>query len=152
MIGSLATLNSCKKGDTGPAGKDGVDGNANVTSLIVTISSSQWTFSNNEYDATISVPAITQSIITSGTVQVFCSPDGANWLALPFSFQGYEINYGYLVGQVQIAITLNNGGNPGQPNNNQFKIIVISSAARIAHPNVNWNNYNEVKKIFNLAD
>jgi len=33
-----------------------------------------------------------------------------------------------------------------------FKIVTIPPSARIANPNLNWNNYKEVKNTFNLVN
>ena len=33
-----------------------------------------------------------------------------------------------------------------------YKVVVITPAARVANPNVNLKNYNEVKEVFNIKD
>src|SRR5437870_4563104 len=91
------TFLGCEKGDTGPQGPAGTNGNANVQSSTVTISSSEWTLSGNEYDATISTSLITQAILDHGAVEVFESSNGTQWLALPISINGNEFVYSYLL-------------------------------------------------------
>ncbi len=33
-----------------------------------------------------------------------------------------------------------------------YKVVVATAHIRMAHPNVNWNNYDEVKAALNLQD
>ncbi len=144
---------SCKKGDTGPAGANGTNGNANVTNSTFTVATSSWVLTGNEYDATLNVPSINQSIIDKGAVNIYVSSDGITWTAMPFSVQGYEFNYNYSLSTVKIAFSLDSGNIPSSaPNNDKFKVVVIASSGLIAHPNVNLNNYNDVKAAYQLQD
>ena len=145
----LLTFTACKKGDTGSPGTNGTNGangNANVQSMTATISTNQWTLNGNEYDITINDAAITQSIVTTGSIQLFVSANGTTWTALPFSIMDREFNFQYSVGLVTIGYTTGTGVSPtSAPNNDQFKIIAITASARAANPSVNWNDYNQVK-------
>ena len=149
------TFTSCKKGDTGPAGPTGANGVSNIQTSNFTTTNSSWSFdpSDNSYNTTISWLAITQSIIDKGTIQVFLG-DGSNsqWAALPASFGDNQINYSYKLGQVIISITLSTGAAPTNPGGQQFKIVIIPPTARMANPTVNYKNYLEVKRAFNLKD
>ena len=149
------TFTSCKKGDTGPAGPAGANGVANIQTSNFTTTNSSWSFdpSDNSYNATIGWLAITQSIIDKGTIQVFLGDgSGSQWAALPASIGFDQINYSYKLGQVIISSTLSNGTAPTNPGGQQFKIVIIPPSARIANPNVDYKNYQEVKRTFNLKD
>ena len=117
------------------------------------VSTNSWALNGTEYKTTISVSAITQDIINKGTVSMFVSPDGTNWVALPYSFQGAEFNYMVTEGSVSITYTKYNGVAPSSaPNNDQFKVVVIAGSARMSNPNVDLRNYHEVKKAFHLKN
>jgi len=67
------TFSSCKKAETGPAGKDG---NANVQSTSqVDLSSLTWTYqggpSNDSYVSIYPTSAITQDVVDKGLVMVY---------------------------------------------------------------------------------
>lgn len=115
---SLALFSCTKEGPQGPAGengsngKDGTngkDGNANVVSGTVVLDNSRFvsdywsirlnnvTLSSPAKSATISLPAITQSIYQTGTVLVYMkTPSGAtraSWIPLPYSRPGNPSGY-----------------------------------------------------------
>jgi len=149
----VAGFSSCKKGDKGDTGPQGAQGNANVQTYSFTVASSSWTLIGNEYDATITVPALTQNVLDKGLVSVFTSADATHWSGLPLSFQGREINFVLSLSTVSLVYTLDNGSSPSSPpNNNQFKVIIVPGSSRLANPNVNWNDYKEVKAALNLRD
>lgn len=143
LIASVSLLFSCAKdGKDGPPGPAGATGNANVKSQTFVVNT--WDWSSNSvllYD-----PNITQAIVDNGAVQVYLQGDPGVWIALPLSFSGLEIVYDYQVNFIRITAS-------SQPPTQQtFKVVAIASSARLANPNVDYTNYEEVKATFNLKD
>lgn len=159
MLVLLLSFVGCKKGDTGdtgPAGTNGVNGingNANVHTSTTTIPSNEWILNGNIYEATILNSNINQDILDHGTVEVFVSTNGTEWIALPFSINNVEFSYAYSIGTVSLDYSLGSGATPSSlPNNDQFKVVVIAGSARILNPDVNFKNYNEIKSAFKLPN
>ena len=116
------TVTSCKKGDTGAAGKDGKDGNANVIGTNnVTISS--WTSPGTSWTATITVAGITQSIVDKGTVSVFVQY-GNEWWSLPDINGKNSMQFGYGVGYVSLINVNSDATLPSNPGSKTFRIVL----------------------------
>jgi hypothetical protein len=151
---------SCKKGDTGPAGKDGKDGNANVQSTTWSVNTSAWVSGSNYWYVDIPVSALTSSNHGSASVEAFFSTNsGINWYAIPYTAVyttgNYFMGFATGVGTVEIQWTHNTSGNGSDPNTFfgatcQFKIVVIPAALK--KPGINTHNYNELKTAYNLKD
>jgi len=145
----IATLGSCKKGDTGAAG---VDGNANVNSVTWTINTTDWQWdgtSKLNY-VTIPDPEITSDIVSTGTVSVFitANPANTNWNALPLTlWSNPSYNYGFVYSYNQLQITFSNTNlASATPNATIYaKIVAISASNLRKHPNTDWHNYEQVK-------
>jgi hypothetical protein len=169
LISSVLTTFSCtkegKQGETGPAGANGIngtngtDGNANVKSYTINVASGNWTLSGNTYYFDASISGITSDIINSGSVQIFMESTTSTgvWLTMPWieyinssTFSTYNFNHS--LGGVRIFKTDSDITPPSNPGVRKFKVIVISSSARISNPNIDYNNYYEVKGAFNLKD
>ena len=152
----LLFTNSAKDGARGPAGPvgtngtNGIDGNANVIGTnAVTISS--WTANGNSWIGSISAPGITQSIVDKGIVSVFIKY-GAEWWGLPDINGINSTQYGFSVGLVSLFNSNSDGSAAPNPGAQTFRVVIISASNRLANPNVNWKNYDEVKKVLNLQD
>lgn len=146
-------LTSCKKGDTGPAGPSGPSGVANIKTNTFTTNSNQWiqNSSNTAYFYNYSSTDITSDVISNGVVMVYLGDGSGNiWLAMPFSTQGLEFVYGIQQSNVQVNISQTNGLMPNNPGGQQFKVVIIPPA--MVKPNVNTNNYADVKAAYNLVD
>ncbi|WP_297509146.1 hypothetical protein [Flavobacterium sp.] len=147
------TFFSCS--EDGKDGKDGVDGNANVIGTnTVTTSSSNWSSntSGSFWYTTLSLPAITQSIIDKGVVSLFKSDSNGAWIAMPYTIGNQSWYYEFGVGFINIYTTNTNLSSMPNPATQKFRVVVISASNRIANPNVNWKNYDEVKYALNLED
>ncbi|HEX7414337.1 MAG TPA: hypothetical protein VF411_09875 [Bacteroidia bacterium] len=145
-------------GAAGTNGTNGTNGNTVQTFTGSTVSAS-WTSvnGNTEWDASFTVPAATATVVANGTIEAFLGDGtGTVWYALPSSYKGLEYNYSYQLNQVGIQVTNTAGTLPTLPGGGtgveQFKFVVISPSARLANPNVNFKNYAEIKKAFNLKD
>ncbi|HWY10432.1 MAG TPA: hypothetical protein VN026_03850 [Bacteroidia bacterium] len=150
---------SCKKGDTGPAGKDGTNGNANISTSTFQVNTSAWVNGSNYWYVDIPVSALTSSNHGAAAVEVFFSTNsGVNWHAVPYtavSSTDYFMGFATGVGLTEIQWTYNGVGNGSDPNTFfgatcQFKIVVIPPAMK--KPGVNTHSYNELKAAYNLKD
>jgi hypothetical protein len=148
MIGSLATLNSCKKDDDSGFQPKGNYGNANVQGTIFYNQGFAYVSEDGYYEINLNVPALTQKVLDGGAVEVYmqAATDNGGWITLPATVGSMPIVVIYALNQV---VLMDNTASTGLFN---IKVVIISSAARKANPNVNWNNYNEVKKVFNLSE
>jgi len=151
-------LSGCKKeeipGPKGDPGDHGIGGNSNiVSSAIVPITSSQW---KPNTDTTmwlfkLDAPLVTAEIAQTGVVKVFVETGNA-WWELPYLEGESLIQFGFNTGIINITHFSPHGEKiPVLPTTN-FRYIIVSELARLAHPNVNWANYNEVIAITNVAN
>ncbi len=171
MLAGSFLLNSCAKdGDTGPAGANGTagkDGNANVKGYLFTVNNTDWTVVNNaNWQYKFNCPAITKGVMDSGMVIVYWDannlplPNTSNYVTPPFI--GYQIATRTITsswqlspsgtGQVTVSIYDPTGVSIPAQGPLDFKVVVASAGNRMANPNLNWNNYNEVKASLNIQE
>lgn len=144
-------LASCEK--EGPEGPAGRDGNANVVSSIGVATS--WTYINPSWVQRFSVPAITQEIVNSGAVLVYVQSTTGSYSQLPvtvYPSSSYSTTFevGYNVGEVAIFATDSDLTQPNQPGAATFKIVVISASNKLKNPFLDYSNYEEVAKAFDI--
>ncbi|HVA98118.1 MAG TPA: hypothetical protein VNG53_04420 [Bacteroidia bacterium] len=153
-------LGSCT-GKNGAPGATGPQGNANVQSAAFTVTS--WGYNSPSYYVTLSVPALTASINSSGAVDVYMSFDnGTTWNTVPYDYYqaggDYLATDYYTTGVVTVNWTYNVSTSTGSDPNSvfststQIKVVCVAPSIIKANPNVNWKNYNEVQRTFNLKD
>lgn len=131
MIASLIFFSfSCNKqgpvgpaGATGATGPAGVPGSANVQTFIFRNVSFSSVYCSGcspvLYKSDISVSAITQGIVDSGTVQIAIATPGTNvWEELPLNIGGNIYSYYYAAGNASIVSPATGG--------QDIKITVIS--------------------------
>ena len=156
VIAAALTFFGCKKdNDTNlPYQAQGNYGNSNIVNtvfkgqLFQQIPSSGGTFG-----LTLSDPAITQTVLNNSSVNVYIQsgggPDTVSWYVLPATIQGamFTVSFGIgkvtVIGSTEPAFCL--------PNVN-VRVVIISAARIRQNPNVNFNDYSEVKKAFHLKD
>ncbi len=153
----LLFTNCAKDGKTGPAGPQGpagANGNANVVSS--TITSSNWAYTAPSWKISFTYPAITQDIIDKGAVLVYIKVGSAyNQLPLtiyPSSTYSRTYEVSTYLGGVDIFCTDSDLTQPTNPGSQNFKVVVIAASGKMANPNLNYDDYNAVKKAFNLQD
>ena len=138
VLGSLTTMNSCKKetDDDSAYQEKGNYGNSNITTTV--LSATIWTNVAGEWVSQLSVPAITAAVQSGGDVQVFLSIDnGTDWIALPF----YKVTSGsdnyqmwYITSLNTVTVKWNYTAGVGvNPNTYysatcQFKVVVTAPA------------------------
>jgi hypothetical protein len=155
IIITAITVNSCKKGKDGEPGKDGI---SSVTSH--TFSVSNWTDNATYWYTHLSTPELTSDNINSTSVQVYFSTVANNWQAMPFTYVGstdHFMNYISAISLIEVRWEYNGAGSGSSPVTiygaaSMFKVVIIPPAIIKQHPNVDLNNYNEVKETFNLKD
>ena len=154
-----------KKGDTGPAGPagtngtNGTNGNANVKSKTIFINGSEWTNTSGSSTVTKLIPEITTDIINTGAVLVYGEDTPGKWTALPVamtSTAGVVLSYNYSIEAGKINLFIDNNTTTaltaGDIGNSNWRFVIMSGTGRLLNPNLKYNNYNEVKKAFNLKD
>lgn len=151
----VLSLNSCKKGKDGEPGKDG---SSNVSSHTFSVTS--WTDHSDYWYTQLQISELTSDNINTASVQVYFGTVNNVWRAVPYTYvasTNYFMNYLTTIGMVEVRWEYNGIGSGNSPTSiysatSQFKVVVIPPAAKKAHPNVDLNNYSEVKKTFDLKD
>lgn len=155
LIAGATSLSSCKKeGPVGPKGDTGLQGNANVKSGIVTISNWMYDGTNKNYTATIIDNDITQNIVDAGVVMAYLYQNGAN-LALPttiYPTSSYSSTLSFIYGLQQVIIRIQDSDltQPNYPGSLTFRIVKVAPSFLIANPNIDWEDYAQVKHVLNL--
>lgn len=143
-----------KTGPAGPAGTNGTNGNANVVSSSLT--SSAWTYVAPSWEMTFTYPAITQDILDKGAVLVYVQ-QSSNYYQLPYTFypaSSYSRTYTFVhyLGGLKVFVTDSDLTQPSNPGSLTFKVVAIAASGKMANPNLNYDDYNAVKKAFNIQD
>jgi hypothetical protein len=149
------------QGEHGLQGVPGQDGNANVHSVTFS-----YTWASNDfpfYTYTLNCPTsnITSVIINDGAVLGYVSTNnGVNWNPITYYISLGANSHIYFRGSISdgnyaVIIGRDDGGNVTSSlisSTIKVKVVTIAGSARMENPNVNFNNYEEVKKVFNLKD
>ena len=163
---AITFLASCR----GPQGPAGHDGNANVASATVTIYPNNWEWVNDcQWMVEIDYPAITDNVYNHGAVLVYMDVEGA-WSQVPMTYY-YQDLLTYDDGTQEVinceasieVATLSDGGvrlfwtesdfyNGMRPDTHDFKIVAIEATVYRDRSDVDYSNYEAVKKAFQLAD
>jgi hypothetical protein len=149
---------------TGQTGPQGLPGNANVKSRIFSATSSNWSLTTssvigNYYEATGTMPEITQAIHDKGLVLAFMSEDATQsvWLGMP-TLQVVKsgtttytsiFKFKSKVGNVIFTAQDTDGTTPGLFAQRYFKVVAIEGTG-VLPPNIDPTNYKQVAKYLNL--
>lgn len=154
IAASALIFTGCTKtGPPGPQGPQGPQGNANVIgSAPFTVSS--WTYESgiNMYTATFSSGDITPDIVDYGIVSVFKNygtTSQPEWTPLPDANGNISTVFNFYDGGFKIYIQTTDGSTPPAPGVITFRMVVISSSLKNAHPNTDWKNYNQTMAALN---
>ena len=148
-------FNSCiVEGEQGPQGPAGSDGNANVVSSSLT--TSNWSYLSPDWYINFNYDAITQDILDNGAVLLYVK-SGSNYFQLPYTYypsSTYSRTYTFkhYLGGLSVYVTDSDLTQPLNPGLLTFKVVVIASSSIAKYPNLDLNNYEEVKKTFDLKD
>ena len=155
----------------GPQGPAGHDGNANVASSTLTIKSSDWEWSerNGNWSVTIDYPAINNNVYNHGAVLVYMDVDGG-WSQIPLTYyyqdyiQSEDGTQEIINCEASIEVcTLSDGAvrlywtesdfyDGMRPLTRDYKIVAIETSVFDNRTDVDYSDYNAVKKAFQLAD
>ncbi len=138
--------------------------NANVYSSTVTVRESDWYWDNTSWRVDLRFDAIDFTVNDYGAVLVYMD-NGNTWRQIPMTFYYTDYNnQGNLVycssslevssydGGVSIFWTENDFYNGRVKGDHRFKIVALSNADYSARPDVDYSNYEEVKKVFQIED
>jgi hypothetical protein len=159
LVAVSVTFSSCKKGETGPQGPSGKDGNANVKNLTIFVNANEWVNKPGVSEVTKVVPEITADIVNKGAIMIYTEGNNSGqWEALPTTWPDPSITValGYTIeaGKLHLSATFDVNGtlSPGTLQSSNFKVVLIAGSARAANPNVNLQNYPEVQTAYNLTN
>ncbi len=158
LVGGLMTLNSCKKDDDSGYQPKGNYGNTDMNTTLLT--NAQWGWDATQlwsYSTWNNISYLTADVVNSGSVLLYEDEGGGSYAAVPYSLNlggGVTLNvfYTFAAGTVTVYAAASDDSNLNPTNGGTYKLVCLSKAAKIAHPNVDYKNYNEVKKAFNLKD
>lgn len=158
LIASASFFVGCE-GPAGPAGAngvDGADGNANVRSENIVVTVSDWVGDGDGYDATKASTVITQEIADDGAVLCYLK-EGNEYIPMPVTFsagQGLWVShilFTYEPNLINFTV-YDDDGLTDQPGTTTFKVVAIASSQLVNNPDINFENYDEVRQAFNLED
>ncbi len=127
-----------------------------------TFPNSSWSYTSPHHYIDLSVPELTTDNINSAAVLVYFSIVEGTWRAVPYteytSTYNYFMNFTTSVSSVKVTWTYNSALSGGDdPNkyygtNVKFKVVVIPSTVNAMKQSIDYNNYEEVSKAFDLKD
>ena len=168
-------MNSCTKegpvgpagaqGPQGPSGSNGTNGNTNVKSSFLTVNPNNWQWNSSNYVSYVEFnnSQITSDVINYGLVLAFRKSTNAGteiWIPMPnvyYPFSNSLISWTYDIGFIslgagRIRFAWSDSRNSPPDATQVFKIVSVSGSAKAANPNLDWNNWNQVKQTFHLTD
>lgn len=139
----LAVFFSCKKGDTGPAGKDG---NASVKSYIITVKPADWTNVFGTYNAYPKLSAINDSVFNNGTVLLYYKNGTSNWANLPILNYNYGFSKNTTSGNY---IWIYYNGSSAPTTDVVFRAVVIPGSSVASYKTM---TFTEIKDFFQINE
>lgn len=161
MLMSITAIvfNGCKgkDGDPGAQGPAGAQGNANVSYMTFTTTSANWSYAYPYESTSFNDLQITSDIINTGSVFVYVTASTGETTLLPWTYyQTVSLSRTWRcqpgVGNISVMLSESDLNDPGNPGALTFKVVVIASHHLIENPNVDFQNYESVKRAFNLKD
>lgn len=154
LTGFAALFTACHKDDDSGYVTVGSNNNTVMVSTV-TVNPGDWTQNNG--GAVWSCSVSNNNVNLYGGVEVFLQDNSSSdsWWALPFVNANFT--YYFKVTPDASIITfyvayVNNTTTFTITNSMTYKVVAIPPSARIAHPGVNWKNYNEIKKTFKIKE
>lgn len=131
----------------GPEGPQGKPGNANV--IYSKWISTTFTGSGSLYVGTVTAPEITQGVLDSADVRVYWN-EGGRILSLPyaevFGSTTFTVHQRIYVGKIELRASY-------ALTTQQFRYVIIPGNVKAGRKGaVDYNNYAEVKRLYNLPD
>ncbi len=117
-----------------------------------TVAANDWIGDGDGYSASLSSDMLTSELLTDGIIMCYIK-EGNEYLAMPItrSYGSYISHWGFSHGSSSLTFwNYDDDGATIAPGDQTFKIAVFSQAGLIAHPDVDIQDYESVKKAFNL--
>lgn len=152
---TVISFSACVRGEDGMPGPQGPPGNANVDYMIYDLS--VWNYASPSFFVTLNDPQITYDIVDKGAVLVYMYAGNDQWSQLPQTFyptSTYSETWKQFIspGQVEIDVTASDLIQPNNPGHCTFKVVTIAYRSMLQNKNVDFSNFEAVKKAFNLKD
>ncbi len=150
---AMLAFNSCKKDDDNSYVKTGTNTNT-IQNTAITVHSSDWVWDNiynqwyvKYYTTTNSQSAIYGYVMSGNGKEAMPYYDQVNGTTMSFAGNLFSSPSYILFEYYNLSTTL------ARPTSDQYFYLVAIPPAMIAeHPNVNMENYEEVKKTFNITE
>lgn len=126
-----------------------------------TFSVNTWYYDSPFHYANLGVSELTSANLNSAGVMVYYSVTPNVWISVPFTVYGtvhdYHMGFAYSPGNVQVTWMYDGTSMGSNPNayystTVKCKVVIVPSSARRANPDVDWDNYDEVRDRFKLAE
>jgi hypothetical protein len=140
-------------------GKDSAAPESQVTAHTYSVSTWYWDAPHHYVD--LQIDELTAANVQSAGVMVYYSVTPGTWISVPYTVYGtlHDYHMGFSYAQNVVEVTwLYDGPNSGSDPNAYYsttvkcKVVVVPSSVRQANPDVDWNNYDQVKRTFHLKD
>ena len=138
-------------GATGPAGAPGQDGNANV--IQITFGSKV----HSGVEISYTLTGVTQAVLNKSAYFTYVNPGNSFWYSLPGTTAGGTKEYRTYVqagASGTPSLFVNRVAGTGSETFTATRVVVIPASALSngRKASVDYNNYQEVKKYYNLPD
>lgn len=161
LFAALVMASSCRRENN--CSNCNNNNGANVASSTLTINSNDWYWDNNtSWRVDIDYNNITQDIINRGAVLVYMESQNT-WRQLPMTFY-YSINGSsgveYRSSSLEVSSfdkglsifwTESDFNNSYRPDTHRFKIVVIEANIYATRSDVDFSDYDAVRKAFNIT-
>ncbi len=123
-------LCSCKKGDPGPPGADGKNGNSNVKTFTFTLDT--FYYAGGKYYNNIGIPEISDEVLANGMVNVYWQYQGIKDIPLPYTlyYSGHSTTVAFEASKFNCSILVTRSDLVFAPIEIQkpykFKVVVTS--------------------------
>ncbi len=158
IIAGVSATISCKKegekGEPGVNGTNGTNGNANVQNFDITVNTWEWTYDNTyqrqyyRYWLTANYNSLVVCYVMSGSgkqiMPYYEAVSQKNYDFANVLFQTYPY--------IEFQYTDYNSPTTPPSSSKYFYMVIVPPAARLANPNIDYTNYNEVKRTFNFKN
>jgi len=159
VLFSTAIILAGCRGDEGPMGPRGQDGNANVSSVQYNVPPENWSGDFDGYTAILNVPEITADIYNNGAVLVYRMIDeNSSFNMLPYTAVDTtsitNLDFDVFVGEIDLFLRYTDNGinDTSRPTVNfAFKVVIIEGIPLAAlKKQVNTADYRAVSNYLKL--
>jgi len=161
LFAALVMASSCRRENN--CSNCNNNNGANVASSTVTVNSSDWRWENPSWRVDIDYNNITENVTDYGAVLVYMDY-GNTWRQIPltyyYSANDTQGNVVYCSSSLEVSTydkgvsifwTENDMINIGAPEPHKFKIVVIEANIYAARSDVDFSEYDAVRKAFNIT-